>query len=286
MTYIRSFLLSLAIIVVSGSIIASGVLYFGTYNVSALQQHTDIVFQVLEFARVRSISTRSDTKVPDLDDLDWQTSGIKLYQTHCQQCHGAPGIAPNAFALGMMPAPSPIVKIAQLRPPEDIFWAIRHGIKMSGMPAWKYRLREEEIWQIVALVKRMNSFTTKEYALLKEDAESFSATQDNAAPVFAIGDKEERLKLGRIALQQYDCIGCHEIPKITGAATNVGPPLKGIQRQIFLVGLLPMNADNLIQWIRFPEQIKPGTTMPNMNVPPEHAALMVEYLLSDSVNPK
>lgn len=286
MKYIRSFLLSVVVILVSGSVIAGGVLYFGTYNVSALQQHTDIVFQILEYARVRSISTRSNANVPDLESLDWQKSGVALYQAHCQQCHGAPGIAPNAFALGMMPAPSPIVKIAQLRPPEDVFWAIRNGIKMSGMPAWKYRLRDEEIWQIVALIERMDSFTTWEYALLEQDAGNLSATADGAAPLFAIEDKEERLKLGRIALQQYDCTGCHEIPKITAAATNVGPPLKGIQRQIFLVGLLPMNADNLIQWIRFPEKIKPGTTMPNMNVPPEHAALMVEYLLSDTVNPQ
>lgn len=286
MKFIRSLSLSLACILIIGSAIAAYVLYFGVYNVSALQQHTGIVFELLEYARVRSISVHSKRDVPDLESTDWKHSGLVLYTAHCQQCHGAPGIAPDSFSLGMLPAPSPIIKIARSRPPEEIFWAITHGVKMSGMPAWKYRLSEKERRQLVALIINMASLTTREYANLLEDATHLAVAKSHPAPEFSIQNQKERLKLGRIALQQYNCSGCHEIPGITAAATHVGPSLKKIEKQVFLVGLLPMNAHNLKQWIRFPQAIKPGTAMPSMDVPEEHAELMIEYLLSDTVNPQ
>lgn len=286
MNFFRSFIASCVIIFLLGSIAAGTVLHLGIYNVSALQQHTGIVYDLLEYARIRSVSTRSRTDVPNFAAIDWQQSGMRLYQSHCKQCHGAPGVSPDTFAMGMMPAPSPIAKIAQERTAEEISWVVTHGIKMSGMPAWKYHLNDEQIWQIVALVEKMPTFTAHEYSVLANNINYPIEPISDRSPTLHASSKNERLKRGRLALQQYDCTGCHDIPGIVASKTHVGPPLGGIKEQIFLAGILPMNPRTLKQWIRFPQELKPLTLMPSMGVPEEHAELMVEYLLSDKVNPK
>lgn len=264
---------------------AGAMLYTGVYNVSALQQHTGIVFEMLEYTRVRSIAVRSPREVPDLNASDWQQSGVALYSRHCQQCHGAPGVAPEPFALGMLPAPSPIVKVARIRPPEEIYWAITHGVKMSGMPAWEYRLSEDQRWAIVALISRLPAMTPQDYAELQRAEDVEAAMEAEPVAAYRLADRATRLRRGRIALQQYNCAGCHEIPGITAAEAHVGPPLEGLAAQVFIAGLLPMNAHNLKQWIMLPQTLKPGTAMPNMGVSDSHAEWMVEYLLSETVNP-
>lgn len=282
MKFIRTIGYLLLAQLVIGAGVAGYILYFGVYNVSALQQHTGIVFEVLEYARVRAISTRSEQQVPDLSATDWRGRGAALYHRHCTHCHGGPGVAPDAYSLGMMPAPSPIVKIGRERTPEDIFWVIKHGVKMSGMPAWQYRLNEEDTWSVVALIKRLPTLTPNEYARLQ--ARATDTIDVSALPAAEVTIDDNRLSLGRTALQQYNCTGCHRVPGVTAAITHVGPPLNNISEQKFLVGLLPMNPRTLKQWIRFPERIKPGTTMPNLNVAEQHAQLMVEYLYSAQVN--
>lgn len=284
MRYLRAVFYFVISLLVTGVVVASLMLYFGTYNVSALQQHTFAVYKVLEIARIRSVKVRSPKNIPDLTNKDWREGGLRLYEQHCKQCHGAPGAAPDALALGMLPEPSPVVKIALERPASDIFWVIKHGIKMSGMPAWKYHFNDSEIWQLVALIQKMPSFTQQEYAQLQEEAAA-NLTKTGEPPITApLFDKKERLREGRIALQQYNCTGCHNIPEIIAPVTHLGPPLKGIRDQTFLAGVLPMNPHTLEEWILRPEDFKPGTLMPNLNVTRQHAQLMVEYLFSDEVN--
>ena len=45
------------------------------------------------------------------------------------------------------------------RDPAQTFWIIKHGIKMSGMPAWEYRLEERELWAIVAFLDALPLMT-------------------------------------------------------------------------------------------------------------------------------
>jgi cytochrome c len=83
---------------------------------------------------------------------------------------------------------------------------------------------------------------------------------------------------GRIALTQYACQACHNIPGITGSEVFVGPPLDGVASRPMIAGRLPNNRDNLIRWIRDPQAIDPQTAMPNMGVSEQHANDMAAYL--------
>ena len=55
----------------------------------------------------------------------------------------------------MQPLPGPLVDAHLHWRARELYWLTRHGIRMSGMPAWEYRLRDEEIWELVAFMQRL-----------------------------------------------------------------------------------------------------------------------------------
>lgn len=255
----------------------SAFVYSGIYNISALEQHTPTVYRLLQFAMERSVAARSDVQVPELADYDWQASGVLLYEDNCRRCHGAPGVAPDDFSLGMVPAPTAIVQVARKREPEAIHWVIRRGIKMSGMPAWEYRMTEEEMWQVVALIVQIPDMTSSAYAeYLSEARESPAAGDEHLSPE----DNSELAERGKVALQQYNCVSCHSIPGVTAGRNHVGPPLGGITERAFIAGVLEFSEENFVKWVRFPQQVDPDTAMPNLGVTEAHAWQMLAYLRS------
>lgn len=83
---------------------------------------------------------------------------------------------------------------------------------------------------------------------------------------------------GREAARLYGCGSCHVIPGVVGANALVGPPLNSWADRRYIAGKLPNQPTFLIQWIRFPEAIEPGTAMPNMDVTEQDARDISAYL--------
>jgi cytochrome c len=83
---------------------------------------------------------------------------------------------------------------------------------------------------------------------------------------------------GRLLLRQYGCGSCHSIPGVAAATANVGPPLEGVARRVYLGGVLPNTPENMASWIRDPQRYDPLTAMPDMQVPEQEARDMVAYL--------
>jgi cytochrome c len=83
---------------------------------------------------------------------------------------------------------------------------------------------------------------------------------------------------GKQAMRTYGCGSCHVIPGIPGAEGTVGAPLTDFARRGFIAGSLPNTPENLIAWLRNPQEIEPGTVMPNLNVTDADARDMAAYL--------
>jgi cytochrome c2 len=83
---------------------------------------------------------------------------------------------------------------------------------------------------------------------------------------------------GRLLLRQFGCGACHRIPGVADAQGNVGPPLAGVARRVYLGGVLPNSRENMARWIRSPKSFDPQTAMPELQVGEEHARDMVSYL--------
>ena len=243
----------------------------GLYDISATDQHLPPTYWAIEMTMKHSVTRRGKRiAAPPLGAPEQVRRGLALYRMHCVQCHGAPGVAPEPFALGMTPLPVPLVQTGREWPPEQIYWVVRHGIKMTGMPAWAFRLTDEEIWSVVAAVQRLPYF---------------SPEQSRGLPLERAGGGEQALtaaapdpERGKTALRQYACSACHEIPGITGPAAHVGPPLAGIGSRQMLGGVLPNSPENLARWIRTPQQFAPLTAMPALGVTERDARDMAAYL--------
>ena len=71
---------------------------------------------------------------------------------------------------------------------------------------------------------------------------------------------------GEALFIEYGCGSCHAVQNVRTATGNVGPPLDGIATRVILAGHLANNPPNMEHWIRDPQQVSPGTAMPDLNV--------------------
>lgn len=73
-------------------------------------------------------------------------------------------------------------------------------------------------------------------------------------------------RLGKRTFVQAGCGGCHAIPLVAGADGLVGPPLAGIATRAELAGHLANTPDNMKRWIKHPQQVAPGSGMPDVGL--------------------
>lgn len=85
---------------------------------------------------------------------------------------------------------------------------------------------------------------------------------------------------GQVYLQAWGCGSCHTITGVAGADGKVGPNLNEVGLHSFVAGHLQNTPDNMIQWIMHPQQVSPGTGMPDTGVPDNVARDMAAYLYS------
>jgi mono/diheme cytochrome c family protein len=156
-------------LIAAGVLGAAIVVYTGTYNVAATQAHSAPVHWLLSTAQRQSVSARAGAyQAPSLDGQEMRAAGASAYDAMCVTCHGAPGKEPSVIGQGLNPAPPDLFTLAGERSPEELFWVVKHGIKMTGMPAFGPTHDDEELWSIVALVKALPGMGADTYAELAE----------------------------------------------------------------------------------------------------------------------
>lgn len=146
--------------------VALGWAYSGQYNVAADAPHWDVTTRVLATIRERSIAVRAaDLTVPNLADPALIALGAEHYAAMCTGCHLAPGTGDNEMRQGLYPKP-PNLTEPRDRSPAQSFWIIKHGLKMSGMPAWGVSHDDESLWGLVAFLQQLPELDAAGYAAL------------------------------------------------------------------------------------------------------------------------
>ena len=163
----RTVIASLLIAAVMFLLGAGAVIYAGLYDVAATTPHWPFTTWLLETARTRSIKARAaEIQTPRaLDDSAKVVIGVAHYAAHCAVCHGAPGVQKGAIARGLYPPPPDLAKAAPFYSPAELFWIVKHGIKMTGMPAWSDH-SDEELWSTVAFLEKLPGMSEQDYAKL------------------------------------------------------------------------------------------------------------------------
>jgi mono/diheme cytochrome c family protein len=108
------------------------------------------------------------TKNPVANDPCAITFGLDHYRVNCVMCHGAPDVKPAELAAGLNP-PVPELQTDDTQSLSDgqLFWIIKNGIRMTGMPAFAETHTDTEIWHIVTFVRHLPKITDAQREILK-----------------------------------------------------------------------------------------------------------------------
>ena len=127
---------------------------------------------MLKTVREQSIERRAETvQLPDetvLNDPKTIQMGFEHYDEMCVGCHGAPGVEPGELREGMNPEPPLLAEQAGDISLRELFWVIKHGIKMTGMPAWGVTHSDDKIWAMAAFVKKLPEYDALDYQAMRQ----------------------------------------------------------------------------------------------------------------------
>ena len=164
---IKGFILGVLATLILGIAVWLSVAYTGIYNVAASDPHADVVRWTLETGMRRSVASRADeVTLPETFSQERIVEGGRHYAESCVQCHGAPGEDPAQWSRGMRPEPPHLVEAATEWSPEEIYWIVENGIRMTGMPAMGGHHSPEDIVALTAFVEALPGLTAEDYQAL------------------------------------------------------------------------------------------------------------------------
>lgn len=139
-------------------------IFSGCYNIGADVPHSKLVYNTLETFRDRAIvrHARAINLPADLDSPARIAAGAGLYNEMCTGCHLGPGLEKSELSQGLYPA-APELARGTNRTPEQMFWIIKHGVKLSAMPAWGRTHDDELIWNMVAFLRQLPKMSPAQY---------------------------------------------------------------------------------------------------------------------------
>ena len=136
----------------------------GITNVSAENQDKGLVKWVLSTASDRSIERHAKgIDVPPLGDSAQVAMGFEHYQEMCVTCHGAPGVDRSEIGKGLNPHAPNLSKSTGDMSDAELYWVLKNGIKMTGMPSFGKTHSEEQLWAMVSFVKKLPEMTEEQY---------------------------------------------------------------------------------------------------------------------------
>jgi mono/diheme cytochrome c family protein len=153
------------------AVVAAGLVYMGSFDVAADKPHSQPVFWLMDTVRERSVAVRAaGIAVPgDLADAKRIASGAAQYDEMCSLCHLAPGMKRTEISRGLYPRAPELRRKSELTAGEQ-FWVVKHGLKMTGMPAWGVTHDDELLWDVVAFLRKLPDLTAEQYQTLVKSA--------------------------------------------------------------------------------------------------------------------
>ena len=138
--------------------------YAGFYNIGADAPHSGLVYNVLQELRDRSVASGARNIHPpaNLNSAQRVAAGAGLYAEMCTGCHLGPGVEKSEMSQGLYPQAPELARGTDLTPAEQ-FWTIKHGVKLTAMPAWGKTHSDELIWDMVAFLRQLPKMSPEQY---------------------------------------------------------------------------------------------------------------------------
>lgn len=215
--------------VVAASLAAIGILAVvsGVVPIKASSGHWPITASFLHFALRRSVATHAlGLKVPSLDEPWFAQKGASHYEAACRGCHGSPEHPRPVIAQHMTPRPPYLSATVPEWDSAELFYIVKHGVKFTGMPAWPARQRDDEVWAMVAFLRRLPGLDVHGYRQLLNGTVSAAGRDTHA----------DRLSAETPPGIAHTCERCHG-PHGRGLGSAAFPVLAG-QRPAYVLASL------------------------------------------------
>ena len=183
--FLYGMLAGVLLLLIGGSIVAFGVAKLGLAPVHADAAPSSLerrIFPMIVRAAV-SRNAQEQPRATPVTEADLQ-AGAEIYKAMCAECHGQLNGRASALGLSFYPPAPQLPGHSISYTDAEVFWIVKHGIRNTSMPSWRNLLSDEDIAQVAAFVKRMNSLPdgTGDVSVESNHAEHHEAAmQDEAA---------------------------------------------------------------------------------------------------------
>jgi mono/diheme cytochrome c family protein len=168
------FLAAIGALAIVAGIACAAFFFGGYYSVAGTTEDPAAVTWALTRVRTASINRHANDNPPaSFGDASMVQAGAKAYASFgCATCHGAPGVKWLKFSEGLHPDPPDLKDVAGELSPAQLFWVIKNGINMTGMPSFAQAgAQDDEIWSIAAFVKKLPGVSDTDYKAWTVSAE-------------------------------------------------------------------------------------------------------------------
>lgn len=150
----RKILLGALLMLVILLLSALAVMLLGLMPVSADGTHSSLEARIMPLVLRASIARHASGDANPISvNEEVLKAGASTYKAMCARCHTRPGGNPSVYGQSFYPPAPQLLGGMSNYTDSQLFWTIKHGIRNTGMPAWGSMLSDDEIWQIVSLLK-------------------------------------------------------------------------------------------------------------------------------------
>ncbi len=145
-------------------LLVGGVYYYfaaGMAPVAAADPSMPFERKLAHMALDAHIQKQATGQPPVAADEAAYLAGAEVYKQHCAMCHGRLGEAPTDYATTMFPKPPQLFRGKGVTddPVSESYWKTANGIRLSGMPGFKTKLTDTQIWQVSLLLAHANEIS-------------------------------------------------------------------------------------------------------------------------------
>jgi mono/diheme cytochrome c family protein len=175
------FLLGGVVVVVILVIVGVGFALLGFFPTNANSTPPQFEQQIAMAALDASMERRAprlNNPIPPTDEN--LIDGLKIYTTNCAVCHGGLDRQPSVLGKSLYP-PAPNVILNQMDDPEwHVFYAVRTGVRYTGMASWEKVLSEPDMWKVTAFLTRIDKLSPAVQDFWKKSAGVAAPTEGEA----------------------------------------------------------------------------------------------------------
>lgn len=163
-----------------GFVIAAVIIFVGGFlyvRLGFVDPRADVPINSLEASvAMPSLDAAVGRRAPDIknpmeaNDANL-IAGMKVYQANCARCHGDINHPHGMLAESLYPRAPQFVEDAPDMPENQNLYIIQHGIRLTGMPAWKPVLSNEQILQVTIFLSHMDNLPAQVSKAWKSAAE-------------------------------------------------------------------------------------------------------------------